>query len=132
MNTLLDSGMDLQSVQLVFFGNDLEKDKIWMGSNLNDRVHTNVRKMLQQDNIIIKRQYDTEFELNAEELEYLKARTISIKVNNISYEELVGMQSSLKARGINAILYNCATNSRTTKCCHIWDASLSLRQNDIL
>ena len=70
INTLLDSGMDLQSVQLVFFGNDLEKDNIWMGSNLNDRVHTNVRKMLQQDNIIIKRQYDKEFELNAEELEH--------------------------------------------------------------
>ena len=120
INTLLDSGMGLQSVQLVFFGNDLEKDKIWMGSNLNDRVHTNVRKMLQQDNIIIRRQYDKGFELNEEELEYLKARTISIKVNNISYEELVSMQSSLKARGINAILlYNCATNSRTTKCCHI-------------
>ena len=70
INTLLDSGMDLQSVQLVFFGNDLEKDKNWMGSNLNDRVHTNVRKMLQQDNIIIKRQYDKGFELNAEELEH--------------------------------------------------------------
>ena len=82
---------------------------IWLASNLNDRVNANARKMLQQVNIIIKQQNAKGVELNAEELEYLKARTTGIKVNNISYEELVGMQSSLKVRAPNlTLLYNCA------------------------
>ena len=40
---------------------------IWLASNLNDRVNTNARKMLQQVSIIIKQQYAKGFELNAGE-----------------------------------------------------------------
>ena len=101
--------MDPKSLQVDFFGNNLEIDEVWLASNLNDRVHDNVRTMLQQANIIIKQQYVKVFDLNADELERLESRTMGSKIKNISCEELVGMQSALKARAPNAtLLYNCA------------------------
>ena len=99
----------LADIDMDFFGNTLEKDEVWIENNLNDRVHSNVKAMMVQVNNIIKRQYTKVFQCSDEELEELATKTKGAMVNNIPCEELVGMQSALKAKAPNAtLLYNCA------------------------
>ena len=82
------------------------KEEIWIVDNLNERVHSKVKVTLEQVNNIIKRQYIKVFQCSDKELENKIRRAM---VNNIPCEELVGMQSALKAKAPDAaLLYNCA------------------------